>query len=287
MTKLIFGCGYLGSRVARQWRDAGEEVAVVTRSAEKSRQLCGEGFRALVADVTLPETLAELPAAETVLMAVGFDRAAGGSIHDVYVDGMRNVLAALPEDTGRLIYISTTGVYGRADGDWVDEHSPTAPHREGGQASLEAEHRLAEHSLAAHAIVLRMAGLYGPGRIPYQEKLRANQPLAVPSEGWLNLIHVDDAARVVVAAGQWEAETDGPHCFCVSDGTPVVRGDYYRAVAQQIGAPGPRFALPDARSPAAARAAANRRISNRKLLQTLPIQLLYPSYREGLAEALS
>jgi len=273
--------------VAKRWRDAGDTVTVVTRSTEKAQQWQDKGFRALVADVTLPDTLSELPVAETVLVAVGFDRSAGGSIHDVYVGGMRNVLAALPKNTGRLIYISTTGVYGSAAGGWVDEHSPTAPQREGGRASLEAERLIAGHPLADQAVVLRMAGLYGPGRIPYQEKLRASQPLAVPAEGWLNLVHVDDAARVVVAAGRWATETDGPHCFCVSDGAPVVRGDYYRAVAQQLSLPSPRFAPPDANSPAAARAAVSRRICNRKLLQTLPIQLLYPSYREGLAESLS
>src|SRR3954471_3111309 len=121
MTKLVFGCGYLGERVARKWREAGHAVVVVTRSDARANEFRQAGYEAIVADVTQPETLTRLPVAETVLFAVGFDRASKHSIQQVYADGMSNVLAALPSATGRLIYISTTGVYGPADGGWVDE----------------------------------------------------------------------------------------------------------------------------------------------------------------------
>ena len=80
---------------------------------------------------------------------------------------MRNVLAALPAETGRLIYISTTGVYGPADGDWVDEVTPPDPQREGGRASLAAEQVLAAHPLGQRSVILRLAGIYGPGRVPF------------------------------------------------------------------------------------------------------------------------
>src|SRR3954454_10454212 len=115
MGKLVIGCGYLGARVARKWRDSGYPVAVVTRSQERSAKFRQEGFDAIVADVTRPETLTQLPVAESVLFAVGFDRDSTNSIQEVYANGMRNVLAALSADTGHLIYISTTGVYGPAD----------------------------------------------------------------------------------------------------------------------------------------------------------------------------
>ena len=81
-----------------------------------------------------------------MLFAVGFDRSAGASIDDVYAGGVRNVLAALPSDIGRFIYISTTGVYGNAGGEWVDEDTPPDPQRDGGRASLAAEQALAEQS---------------------------------------------------------------------------------------------------------------------------------------------
>src|SRR5262245_14138887 len=181
MANLIFGCGYLGSRVAQRWREAGHSVSVVTRSEERAETFRRQGCDAIVADVTKPETLRNLPAADTVLFAVGFDRGSGGSINDIYAGGMRNVLAALPEDIGRFIYISTTGVYGPADGGWVDEATPPDPRREGGQASLEAELALAANILGKRSVILRLAGIYGPGRVPFIRELRAGKPIAAPA----------------------------------------------------------------------------------------------------------
>jgi nucleoside-diphosphate-sugar epimerase len=128
--------------------------------------------------------------------------------------------------------------------------------------------------------------------VPYLDKLKANEPIAAPSAGWLNLIHVDDAARIVVGIDRWLAEraaSDGPHIFCVSDGSPVVRGEYYAEAARLVGAPPPRFTTPAADSTAAARAGADKRVSNAKLLAWMDeaqISLQYPSYREGLAHIL-
>lgn len=283
MTKLIFGCGYLGERVARRWRDAGSDVAVITRSdnrAETFRQL---GYQPIVADVTRPETLSRLPVVDCVLFAVGFDRAGKDSIQQVYVDGMRNVLAALPAETGRLIYISTTGVYGRADGAWVDEVTAPDPQREGGRASLAAEQLLAAHSLGQRSVVLRLAGIYGPGRVPFIRELRAAEPIPAHTSGWLNLIHVDDAAAIVVAAA--EMPLGERSVYCVSDGVPVERGEFYSEVARQIGMPPPQFVEPDPNSSRAARAEANRRISNARMLADLRVTLTYPDYRAGLAAA--
>jgi nucleoside-diphosphate-sugar epimerase len=200
------------------------------------------------------------------------------------------VLATLPPSVTRAIYISTTGMYGSASGEWVDEATPPDPQREGGKASLAAEEVLRSHPLGASSAILRLAGIYGPGRIPYLDQLGAGKPIAVPSAGWLNLIHVEDAARIVVAADKWLAmrhAADGPHVFNVSDGTPVIRRDYYAEVARLIGAPPPGFTAPPGDSPAALRAGANRRISNEKMLRELRVRLAYPSYREGLAATLT
>ncbi|MEX0977601.1 MAG: NAD-dependent epimerase/dehydratase family protein, partial [Pirellulales bacterium] len=197
MRKLIVGCGYLGSRVARLWRDAGHEVFVVTRSAERARALAADGYRPIVADVLRPQTLAGLPAAETVLYAVGHDRASSGSIHDSYAGGLQSVLDALESEPEKIIYISSTGVYAQARGETVDEDSATEPVREGGRASLAAERVLSAHCLGRRGVVLRLAGLYGPGRIPLAGEISSGRPIAAPENGWLNLIHVDDAAAAV------------------------------------------------------------------------------------------
>ncbi len=148
---------------------------------------------------------------------------------------------------------------------------------------------LAAHPLGRRSAILRLAGIYGPGRVPYIDQLRAGEPIAAPSAGWLNLIHVDDAAAIVVAVDRWLAAqpaAEGPHVFCVSDGAPVVRGEYYGEVARLLGAPAPRFIAPAADSPATARAGVDRRVRSDKLMETLGVRLAYPSYHEGLAAIL-
>lgn len=299
-TRIIFGCGYLGSRVAKLWQAAGDHSVAFTRRNVRNETAIEAGLFAVQADVTHPETLTALQTLpslggtppESLLYAVGFDRSAGPDIHSVYAEGLRNVLAALPASVTRAIYISTTGVYGTAGGGWVNEATPTAPHRDGGKASLSAEEILRAHPLGKRSTILRLAGIYGPGRVPYLDKLKANEPIAAPSAGWLNLIHVDDAARIVVGIDRWLTQreaSDGPHVFCVSDGVPAVRGEYYAEAARLIGALPPQFTAPPADSPAAARAGADRRVSNAKLrawMAEAGIALQYPSYREGLTQIL-
>jgi nucleoside-diphosphate-sugar epimerase len=280
MSKLIFGCGYLGTRVARLWRDSGEQVHVVTRKVERAREFERVCYLPIVADVTRPELLARLPAVDTVLFAVGFDRASGATMEQVYVTGLQAVLDALPTDTKKFIYVSSTGVYGQQSGELVDEESPCEPNRAGGHASLAAERLLADHPLGKRSIVLRMAGLYGPGRIPNADAIRGGESIAVPTEGYLNLIHVDDAARIVALAAERAVP---PRTYIVSDNHPVVRGDYYRELARLMNAPEPRFVGPDRNSPAAERASANKRVSADRLFRELEVQLSYPDYRAGLA----
>jgi nucleoside-diphosphate-sugar epimerase len=299
-TRILIGCGYLGSRAAKLWRAGGDHTISTTRNEDPTPAMMSAGVFCGQADVTRPETLAWLPGMsslrlggggppESMIYAVGYDRTADPDIQAVCAGGLQNVLVALPSTVNRVIYISTTGVYGPHSGEWVDEQTPPDPQRDGGHASLAAEQILAAHPLGRRGAILRLAGIYGPGRVPHLDKLRTGEPVPVPRDGWLNLIHVDDAARIVVAADNWLAArkaADGPHLFCVSDGAPVKRNDYYRTAAQLLGAPTPTFTAPPPDSPAAARAGANRRIRNDKMRATFPIALSFPTYREGLQSIL-
>lgn len=285
---LIFGCGYLGHRVARQWQADGWTVHVATRSRERAQQFRAEGLLPLVADILQPDTLAELPEVDATLFAVGWDRSSG-DILTLYQQGVRNVLSAVAGRTKTFLYISSTGVYGTAEGGWVDEQTPPDPERAGGEASLAAEEELAAAPAPPHKAILRLAGIYGPDRVPFLERLRIGRPLATPHQGWLNLIHVDDAVTVVVDIERWlhQQEADGkPHLFCVSDGTPVARGDYYREAARLLGAPLPEFTTPPADLPAASRARANKRIRNDLLIETIDPTFVFSDYRAGLAAIL-
>src|SRR5690348_3140647 len=121
---LILGCGYLGRRVAARWVAAGRRVAALTR--RNAAAVAALGAEPIPGDVLDPGSLRSIPAARTVLYAVGPDRTSGKTMREVYIHGLRHVLGTLapPE---RFIYISSTGVYDQTDGGWVDETSPTEP----------------------------------------------------------------------------------------------------------------------------------------------------------------
>jgi nucleoside-diphosphate-sugar epimerase len=290
MAKLIFGCGYLGRRAARLWRDAGSRVLAVTRSPSKAAELATEGIEPLVGDIAGGNPFAVPPDISTVLFAVGFDRLPANqsprraSIREVYVGGLARALAVLPASVKRVMYISSTGVYGNFGGDEVDEDSPCQPTREGGQACLAAENLLRESRFSELAIVLRLAGIYGPGRVPRAENLRAGKPIDAPASGWLNLIHVDDAARIVLLADE---RGRPPRTYVVSDGHPVERRAYYEELARLLRAPPPQFVAPAADSPAAQRSASDKRVNPRRLFTELAPALVYPNYRQGLQAALA
>lgn len=232
--RLVVGCGYLGSRVARLWIDRGDRVLGVTRSRPEAIRALG--IEPVVADVTRPGSFPDLPLVHTVFWAVGFDRTADSTPREVHVDGLKSLLDRLAGHP-RVIFASSTGVWGDADGDRVDESTPPHPSREAGRVLVEAENLLRSHRLGP-GVALRFAGLYGPGRLPRLADLRAGRPVAAAPDSWLNLVHVDDAARVVVAAA--DAVDPGP-LYVVSDGHPVRRRDWYGRLAEVAGCPPPSW----------------------------------------------
>lgn len=284
MAKLIFGCGYLGLRVARLWSAASHPVFAVTRSQGRAAELIAAGVEPIVANL-LSDTQIPVPqGVRTVLFAVAYDRSGVDSIDDVYVGGLSRAIGSLPDSIDRFIYISSTGVYGQVSGDEVNEKSPCEPTRAGGKACFAAEQVLQRSRFASKAIILRMAGIYGSGRIPRSADLLAGRPIDAPQHGWLNLIHVDDAARIVLLAEQHAVP---PQTFVVSDGHPVQRADYYRELAHLLHAPAPKFVASPVDSPAAERSASDKRVNPRKMFAELEPELLYPDYRAGLAAIVS
>jgi len=280
MAKLIFGCGYLGIRVAKLWQAAGESIYAVTRSADRARQLAAAGIEPILGDLTRDSQLRLPQGVRTVLFAVGYDRNAGQPIHEVFVGGLARAIDSMPAVVDRFLYVSSTGVYGNVIGQEVNEDDPTQPTREGGRACLAAERLLSASRFANQAVILRLAGLYGPGRIPRAADLIAERPINAPAQGWLNLIHVDDAARIVQLA---ERLASPPRNYVVSDGAPVIRAEYYAELARLLKAPPPQFVEPDFGSHSALRATSDKRVNPRRMFEELRPTLRYASYKEGLA----
>lgn len=276
MCKLVIGCGYLGERVAREWLRQGEEVSVLTRSESHAEKFAGWGLKPIIGDVLDAESLWKLPSAETVLYAVGFDRTSATSKRTVYVNGLSNVLRQVASTCERFVYVSSTSVYGQNAGELVDESSATTPTEENGRICCDAE--AAVRLLKAEAIILRLAGIYGPGRLLARvEQLRRGDRLTGNPDAWLNLIHVEDAVRAVLAA-----ETRGVDgaTYLVCDDQPLRRREYYSALAETVGAPTPQFEELSADAPERKRF--NKRCVNRRLREELRVELQFPKVTCGL-----
>lgn len=281
--RLILGCGYLGQRVARRWLNQGHSVSAITRSQRRAGEFARESITPIVADITQNTSLPTLPHFDTVLFSVGFDRAIAHSIHEVYTGGLRNAILALAGNPPRrFVYISSTGVYGDAGGEWINEDTPCNPTREGGKACLAAESLLTGSPLGPISIILRLAGIYGPGRLPRKADLLAGVPLMASERGYLNLIHVADAAAAVDLAVE---NCVPPKLYVLSDGSPVMRGDYYKEVAQQVNAPPPQFDE-TTNSSRTARALSDKRVSNARIVSELGFSPRYSNYREGISASL-
>ncbi|WP_164101692.1 NAD-dependent epimerase/dehydratase family protein [Candidatus Laterigemmans baculatus] len=293
---LIFGCGYLGIRVARKLICEGWRVAALTRSADRARALAAEGIDPQLGDWNDRRALSGLHAtartATHVLVSVGYDPRSKKSRHEVYVEGLRGALEVI-SPASRVCYVSSTGVFHQHDGRWVDECSPCHPASEGGAAHLRAEEllrRVRPPQSRAATVVLRMAGLYGPGRVPRLAMIRRGEPIATASEGFLNLIHIDDAAECVLRA--WAHPAPAP-LYLIADGHPVVRAEYYQEMARLSGSPPVRFTASTASSPtassptassptASSRGDSNKRIWTHRMQRDLLSRLAFPSYRHGL-----
>jgi nucleoside-diphosphate-sugar epimerase len=276
--RLIVGCGYLGRRVAARWREQGARVFATTRSPQKAEELARLGLEPIVCDVLDRESLHGLPQADVVLYCIGHDRSSGRPMRETYVQGLENVLGVQPP-AGRLIYVSSTSVYGQCQGEEVDETARTEPMDESGRVVLDAEQVLRRMNPAA--IILRFAGIYGPGRLLRRQTIERGEPILGDPDRWLNLIHVEDGVAAVLAAqerGRLGAT------YNVADDRPVRRREFYTALARLIGAPTPRFVAPG--SPLANHERSNRRIVNRRLREVLRVQLTFPTYETGLVESM-
>lgn len=287
-TKLIVGCGYLGTYVGRLWLEQGHQVCAVIRSPERASVLRAEGFQVVVADVLDPKSLNGLPTGHTLLYSVGPGGRRSVSRWGLYRDGLANVLDAVARGYDQIALVSSTGVYGISGNNWIDEHTPRKPGRESSQALAAAEDLLLESNWRDQAFVFRLGGIYGPSRIPLASHLRQGQPLPTSPDALLNLIHVEDAA----AAIDLILKRKRPPCIVnVVDGHPVIRRDFYSELARLLNVAPPQFGSPatcDAKEQDLPllrhRAPTPRRVSNAVLVDECGMAFRYPDYRAGLAD---
>lgn len=282
MRILILGSGYVGRTAGARLAAAGHAVFGVRRRPDDGT-LAAAGLRPLAADVTRPGTLAALPpgwdAVVNCVSSAGGDPAAYRAL---YLEGTRNLLAWLrPAPPRRYVHVGSTSVYGQTDGAWVDEDSPTEPAAETARVLVATEALLRDAAAAGFpAVLLRVAGIYGPGRGRlFQQLLRGEARLDGDGSRWLNQVHRDDVAGAIEAA--LECGRPG-RVYNVADNEPVTQRDFLAWLAAQLGLPMPGPAAPDEARPRR-RGATNKRVSNRRLRAELGWQPRFPTFREGYA----
>lgn len=230
---LIAGAGDVGLRVARLLRARGDEVWALRRSAAAANE---EGIHGIQGDLTRAETLRGLPAGITHIVYLPTPDSRDEVLYRaVFVDGLRHLLDAVDTHAlQRLLFVSSSAVYGDHGDAQVDEETPPAPPGFNGRVLLEAERYAAEH---APSVTLRLAGLYGPGRMQLIERLR-NAAVRVPraTPHWANRVHVDDATAAIV---HLLFMCDPLPLYLGVDDTPLPLDVLYDDLARRVHAPLP------------------------------------------------
>lgn len=287
---LIVGHGYFGGHLSQILDRDTFDLFATTRRKENFEKLESQQITPILFDVSDFSSPDFDQAFDAVVYCVGFDRSAAVDKRTVYVDGLKNFLSKLSNVPDCLIYVSSTGVYGQSDGESVDEESIAAPNRESGQICLDAENLLKDFELETKKLILRFAGIYGPDRVPNMRSLlnptSTNPTLTVPTESFLNLIHVVDAAKLVRSILQDDLPDLDSDLFLIADGQPVERRDFYRYCAKLLGIDSPVFVEPTAEELSNARYGSSKRVMNHRFVNETGYQFEFPSYREGLDQIL-
>jgi nucleoside-diphosphate-sugar epimerase len=275
---VIAGCGDVGGRLARQLQQAGWDVTGIRRNLARLPQ----GVPGLQADFSQgpsPEGWAQL-APDYLVYAVAADQHDEAGYRRAYLDGLANVMSWLNEHNQvprRLIFVSSSSVYGQAQGEWVDESSPTEPSGYSGKVMLEAE-ALAGSSQVP-ATVVRLTGIYGPGRERLINQARQGYFAEQQPPQYGNRIHADDAAGLIahLLKAEWQGAALAG-CYLGVDDAPAPLHEVLAWLRTQLKV----TTLPQ---PAPLRRTGSKRCSNARARGTGWVPH-YPSFREGYAALL-
>jgi nucleoside-diphosphate-sugar epimerase len=284
MRVLIIGCGYVGLPLGAELVRLGHEVCGVTRSARNHAALTAHSIQPFIADIARRPELDNLPLPfDWVVNTVSSSQGGIEAYKQVYWQGTRHLLdwlgAAPPK---KFVYTSSTSVYGQTDGSQVQESSPAEPASETGRVLVATENLLLDAARGKKfpAIILRVAGIYGPGRGHlFLQYLKDEARLAGRGGGLLNMIHRDDVVNCILAALK---NGQAGEIYNAVDDEPAPQMDFFRWLSETLGKNMP----PCGDEPAPAdrkRAVTHKKVLNRKLKAALGYQFKYPTFRQGYA----
>lgn len=275
---LIAGCGYVGSAIGLELVDDGHEVFGLRRKVAG----LPAAIQPLEADLAMAASLDRLPPdIDYVLYLASPGSSDEAHYRSAYVVGLANLLSALDaraQRPRRILFASSTAVYGQERGEWVDETSPTEPSHFSGRRLLEAEALLAESDYAS--VVVRFGGIYGPRRMRLVDQVRTGRAVyrAVRPQ-YTNRIHRDDCVGVLRHLMVFEAPA---RLYLGVDCEPAQEIAVMSWLAGSLGAPPPR---PARRGEGRGRRG-NKRCRNERLLAS-GYEFRYPTFREGYTAVLA
>lgn len=270
---LLIGCGYVGRPLAQQLQRAGHHVTAWVHSEATAAALAEDCYEKIITgSVADPAKWREVsPDTNLIFHCASSGRGGIPAYEEVFLQGMRQVAQHLP--SARTLLVSSTSVYGQNDGELVDENSPAEPSSPTSRVLRQAE----IEALARGAIVVRSAGIYGPGRAHLLEKMRRGEAV-IEGDGtrWMNQIHQRDLVAAIQHLAMGAAAPG--ETYNATDDEPVQQRDYYAWCADHFHLPLPKTGPVD---PNRKRGLTNKRISNARLRST-GWQASHPTFREGL-----
>lgn len=287
MRILIVGCGYVGLRLGAELVRHGHSVSGLSRSACAEADLKSVGILPLVADITVPGSLFRFSSDyDWVVLSVSASGGGADQYEQVYLHGTRHLVSWLSESPpSKFVFTGSTSVYGQTDGSWVDENSPTEPLSATAQLLVRTEQMLlrAADETGLPAVILRVAGIYGPGRASWIDRLRnGNARIAGADDCFLNMIHRDDVAGAIHAA---LVQGQKGRVYNAVDDLPVTRMDLLQWLSLRTHKRMPpevdTSEFPNKRS------FSNKRVCNRRIKIELGYQFQFPTYKEGYESVLS
>lgn len=277
---LILGCGYTLTRLALRFN--ARDLLCIVSGTQRSEELIRMGLNSQVVDASdfnqIRKLFKDNPQIEILIDGIPplykYD-------HNPLV-AAKNITSCLNYlNPRRIIYLSTTGVYGVGDSSWVSEERIPEPRNTKSQARLETENLYRNTGIPA--VILRIAGIYGPDRglghsLKIRRKISSNNP-----EKWNNRIHVEDLVEVIYRILQSPLDLSLPQIFNCCDDLPVKSGELleFYALASGLNKEELNNLLPSDKHTASLRDSLNQRISNKLVKKTLNLELAYPSYKEG------
>jgi nucleoside-diphosphate-sugar epimerase len=279
---LIIGCGYVGLPLGIELLRQGHAVWGLRRSATGAAAMQAAGLQPITADITRPGDLAKLPLpCDWIVNTISAGAGGAEEYQKVYFEGTRNLLQWLASaPPKKFIHIGSTAVYGQTDASQVTETSPAEPVAPTGRILLAAEKLLLDafRDRQFPAILLRVAGIYGPGRGHYLlQFLKGGATIPGRGEHFLNMIHRDDVIGGIVTALKSRRAGE---IYNLADDEPVRQIHFFRWLSETLGKPMPPF-VPESRKTAAKRGDTNKRVLNRKLKMELGCVFRYPTFCQG------